>query len=71
MTTKRFRVLRDFAPDDLGGTQYVAGLTYTIREGNDKLATLADEWATEGLIEFLSDTAGTAPASAAGTGTVT
>ena len=69
---RQFRVRADFYSPELK-SQYVTGLTYTIRDGNSDLAKLADNWAEEGRIELLdfpvtSEMAGRGEASPASAG---
>jgi hypothetical protein len=40
----KFKALKTFTSREFQGSQYVEGLTYTIREGNAKLAEMAQKW---------------------------
>jgi hypothetical protein len=69
---RRFTALKDFH-SDVFRCDYCAGLSYTVRDGNDKLAAEASKWEAEGLIEFTPETgrkAGAGSSGAAGRGTV-
>jgi hypothetical protein len=72
----RFIVTKDFYSDEFR-SQYIAGLKYTVREGNDKLAAALEKWVVEGKAEVIGDThtsaandAGAAAANVRGVGTV-
>lgn len=49
---KQFSPLVEFTCKELGGSVYVPGLTYTIRDGNTILEDLAEKWEEEGKISF-------------------
>jgi predicted Ser/Thr protein kinase len=51
MTTKvqRFTVIDDFFSDDLQSA-YIAGFSYEVDEGNDKLAAHVEKWIKEGKV---------------------
>ncbi len=51
MANQQFVALKTFFSSEFK-SEYVEGLTYTIRPGNDKLAELATKWAEEGKIAF-------------------
>ena len=52
-TQRQFKALEDFDVDmGRGKSCYRRGQTYTIRPGNDVLATLADGWEAQGIIEW-------------------
>lgn len=53
---KRFTVLTSFESPELK-SHYVAGHSYTIKDGNEKLARLAAQWKDEGKIVFGGTTA--------------
>jgi hypothetical protein len=48
----RFKVKRDFHSPELK-SQYVKGLSYMVRPGNDLLAKMVPQWLSEGKIETL------------------
>lgn len=62
----RFRILDDFTYEGLK-SDYLAGLTYTIRPGNELLAALVPQWVAEGKAEWLDDSAPKSQVSAKGT----
>lgn len=53
METRQFRVLKGFWSAELK-SGYEAGLSYTIRPGNERLAVQAAAWFAAGLIEFIA-----------------
>lgn len=66
-----FEAVTDFEHEE-SGSQYVTGLTYTIRPGNHRLAGLAATWLSEGKIKLLEGKASQAGhGQATGVGTVT
>jgi hypothetical protein len=69
MTMRQFRALKDFHAPEFR-SDYVTGLTYTIRDGNDKLATAAEAWAADGRIAFLDSSVTASSATVVGIGTV-
>lgn len=67
---RQFRVLKTFE-SPLFKSTYVEGMLYTIRPGNDLLATHAEDWRESGLIEYVeSDGGHQPPLKIAGQGTV-
>ena len=71
-----FTPTQDFFSEDTR-SQYVRGLNYTVRDGNEKLHALVAQWMTDGKVRLgtaaPSDTAGATVAShgqVTGTGTV-
>jgi hypothetical protein len=40
----KFKALKTFTSKEFAGSQYVEGMTYTIRQGNAKLADMAAKW---------------------------
>lgn len=50
----RFKALKDFQSNELKSL-YVAGLSYTVRPGNDLLAKLVPQWVKDGRVEILGD----------------
>ena len=40
----KFKAIKNFTSSEFKGSQYVTGLTYTIREGNTKLNEMAQKW---------------------------
>lgn len=42
--SRRFKALRDFKSREFDGTQYSKGMTYTVRDGNQKLADMTERW---------------------------
>ena len=59
-----FTPKQDFECPDLRST-YLAGMTYTVREGNVTLAKLVDQWLKEGKV-----VEGGAPTKVAGKGEI-
>jgi len=51
----RFKALRDFKSREFNGTQYARGMTYTIRDGNQKLADMTDRWLKAKLFKVNED----------------
>lgn len=51
----RFKALRDFSSREFEGTVYAKGMTYTIREGNEKLADMVDRWFNAELFKVKED----------------
>ena len=48
----RFRALKNFWSDGFN-SQYSIGQKYSVRQGNDKLATAVSQWITQGKVEVL------------------
>lgn len=63
----RFKAKQDFFSDELK-SQYVEGMSYTVRPGNTLLAGLAAEWKDDGRIEWIDQA--TPEAQVGGTGMV-
>ena len=51
----RFKALRDFSSREFKGTVYAKGMTYTIREGNQKLADMTSRWLKAQLFKVNED----------------
>ncbi len=51
-TLYRFRALKSFWSDAFN-SQYTAGQKYSVRQGNDKLATAVSQWITQNKVEVL------------------
>jgi len=47
----RFTAMQDFWSDETK-SQYMKGLSYTVHDGNDKLAALVQRWTKEGKVEL-------------------
>jgi len=47
----RFTALQDFVSDETQ-SQYVAGLSYETRPGDNKLIELVPQWIVDGLVEL-------------------
>lgn len=66
----RFKALKTFDSKETRST-YVVGFFYTIRPGNDLLAVLAEDWVSQGMIEYVDQSGSTMmPAKVAGQGKV-
>jgi len=52
---KTFKALRDFKSREFAGTQYAKDMTYTIREGNQKLAGMTQRWLKAKLFKVSED----------------
>ena len=50
----RFRALKTFECEEVRST-YVTGLTYTVREGNEILAGLVEDWIKQGRVEIVDN----------------
>lgn len=65
----KFRALKTFESEETRST-YVTGLFYTIRPGNDLLAVLAEDWVSEGKIEYVDGTGVMIPSRVTGQGVI-
>ncbi len=50
----RFKALGTFKSEEMRST-YVAGLSYTVRPGNDLLARHVAAWVSEGKVEIIPE----------------
>lgn len=46
----RFQALQTFECPELGDSVYCEGMTYTVRPGDEKLATLLPDWEKDGKV---------------------
>jgi len=51
----RFKALINFKSKEFSGSQYVAGLSYTVRDGNTKLQDMVAKWTTAKLFKANAD----------------
>jgi len=51
----RFKALINFKSKEFSGSQYVAGMLYTVREGNTKLQDMVTRWETAELFKANED----------------
>lgn len=65
----RFVPLQDFFSPETA-SQYVKGMSYRVRPGNDGLARLARRWLAEGKVFVPEERPGTQDAAVGGVGTV-
>lgn len=52
---RRFKAQRDFNSREFAGTQYAKDMTYTIREGNQKLLNMSERWLNAKLFKVNED----------------
>jgi hypothetical protein len=55
---------------DAGGSQYLKGLRYTVRQGNHALADTVTQWIREGKVIVVQKQSGNQPATLGGIGKV-
>lgn len=51
-TLYRFRPRKTFTSTETG-SEYIAGMTYNVREGNDKLNRLVEGWLKDNKVEVV------------------